>query len=82
MKEKTTITLPARVDTGGAAFEDLLAEIGRRFNTEKYLKNAAFSFLVDRGLYLEFHNCLHDPTIKKGTTIDERVKMGEKLYKQ
>lgn len=44
MKEKTTITLPARVDTGGAAFEDLLAEIGRRFNTEKYLKNAAFSF--------------------------------------
>lgn len=34
------------------------------------------------GLYLEFHNCLHDPTINKGTTIDERVKMGEKLYKQ
>lgn len=33
----------------------------------------------DPALYL---NCLHDPTINKGTTIDERVKIGEKLYKQ
>ena len=66
MKEKTTITLPARVDTGGAAFEDLLAEIGRRFNTEKYLKNAAFSFLVDRGLYLEFREYLPGQAIANG----------------
>lgn len=77
-----TITLPVSNRAGIVTVEDLLAEIGRRFNTEKYLKNAAFSFLVDRGLYMEFHNCLHDPTINKGTTIDERVKMGEKLYKQ
>ena len=82
MKDATTITLPVSNRAGIVTVEDLLAEIGRRFNTEKYLKNAAFSFLVDRGLYLEFHNCLHDPTINKGTTIDERVKMGEKLYKQ
>ncbi|MBS5321148.1 hypothetical protein [Alistipes putredinis] len=82
MKDETTITLPVSNRAGIVTVEDLLAEIGRRFNTEKYLKNAAFSFLVDRGLYLEFHNCLHDPTINKGTTIDERVKMGEKLYKQ
>lgn len=82
MKDETTITLPVSNRAGIVTVEDLLAEMGRRFNTEKYLKNAAFSFLVDRGLYLEFHNCLHDPTINKGTTIDERVKMGEKLYKQ
>ena len=81
-KTTATITLPVSNRAGIVTVEDLLAEIGRRFNTEKYLKNAAFSFLVDRGLYLEFHNCLHDPTINKGTTIDERVKMGEKLYKQ
>ena len=82
MKDETTITLPVSNRAGIVTVEDLLAEIGRRFNTEKYLKNAAFSFLVDRGLYMEFHNCLHDPTINKGTTIDERVKIGEKLYKQ
>ena len=82
MKDETTITLPVSNRAGIVTVEDLLAEIGRRFNTEKDFKNAAFAFLVDRGLYLEFHNCLHDPTINKGTTIDERVKMGEKLYKQ
>ena len=82
MKDETTITLPVSNRAGIVTVEDLLAEIGRRFNTEKDLKNAAFAFLVDRGLYLEFHNCLHDPTINKGTTIDERDKMGEKLYKQ
>ena len=82
MKDETTITLPVSNRAGIVTVEDLLAEIGRQFNTEKDLKNAAFAFLVDRGLYLEFHNCLHDPTINKGTTIDERVKMGEKLYKQ
>ena len=82
MKDETTITLPVSNRAGIVTVEDLLAEIGRRVNTEKDLKNAAFAFLVDRGLYLEFHNCLHDPTINKGTTIDERVKMGEKLYKQ
>ena len=62
MKDETTITLPVSNRAGIVTVEDLLAEIGRRFNTEKDLKNAAFAFLVDRGLYLEFHNCLHDPT--------------------
>ena len=49
MKDETTITLPVSNRAGIVTVEDLLAEIGRRFNTEKYLKNAAFSFLVDRG---------------------------------
>lgn len=81
-KTTATITIPVSNREGIVTVEDLLSEIGRQYKEEMRLKNAAFSFLVDRGLYLEFHNCLHDPTIKKGTTIDERVKMGEKLYKQ
>ena len=66
MKEKTTITLPARVDTGGAAFEDLLAGSGRGVHTDGRRKNAAFSFLVDRGLYLEFREYLPGQEIAKG----------------
>ena len=81
-KTTATITIPVSNREGIVTVEDLLSEIGRQYKEEMRLKNAAFSFLVDRGLYLEFLNCLHDPTIKKGTTIDERVKMGEKLYKQ
>lgn len=65
MKEKTTITLPVSNREGIVTVEDLLSEIGRQYKEEMRLKNAAFSFLVDRGLYLEFQNCLHDPTIKK-----------------
>lgn len=49
MKDETTITLPVSNRAGIVTVEDLLAEIGRRFNTEKDLKNAAFAFLVDRG---------------------------------
>lgn len=56
MKDETTITLPVSNRAG----------IGRRFNTEKYLKNAAFSFLVDRGLYLEFREYLPGQEIAKG----------------
>lgn len=82
MKDETTITLPVSNREGIVTVEDLLSEIGRQYKEEMRLKNAAFSFLVDRGLYMEFHNCLHDPTINKGTTIDERVKIEEKLYKQ
>lgn len=81
-KTTATITIPVSNREGIVTVEDLLSEIGRQYKEEMRLKNAAFSFLVDRGLYLEFHNCLHDPTINKGTTIDERVEMGEKLYKQ
>lgn len=81
-KTTATITIPVSNREGIVTVEDLLSEIGRQYKEEMRLKNAAFSFLVDRGLYMEFHNCLHDPTINKGTTIDERVKIGEKLYKQ
>lgn len=44
MKDETTITLPVSNRAGIVTVEDLLAEIGRRFNTEKDLKNAAFAF--------------------------------------
>ena len=66
MKDETTITLPVSNRAGIVTVEDLLAEIGRRFNTEKYLKNAAISFLVDRGLYLEFREYLPGQEIAKG----------------
>lgn len=65
-KTTATITIPVSNREGIVTVEDLLSEIGRQYKEEMRLKNAAFSFLVDRGLYLEFHNCLHDPTIKKG----------------
>ena len=35
MKDETTITLPVSNRAGIVTVEDLLAEIGRRFNTEK-----------------------------------------------
>lgn len=81
-KTTGTITIPVSNPYGNVTADDLLSEIGRRYEEEKRLKNAAFAFLSELGLYTDFHNYLHDPTIKKGTTIDERVKMGEKLYKQ
>lgn len=70
MKDETTstatITIPVSNRAGVVTVEDLLAEIGRRFNTEKYLKNAAFAFLVDRGMYLEFREYLPGQEIAKG----------------
>lgn len=39
---------------------EILAEIERRFNVERDLKNAAFSFLIKKGLYDEFNNWLSD----------------------
>ena len=82
MKDETTITLPVSNREGIVTVEDLLSEIGRQYKEEMRLKNETLGAVCDRGLYMEFHNCLHDPTINKGTTIDERVKIGEKLYKQ
>lgn len=39
MKDETTITLPVSNRAGIVTVEDLLAEIGRRFNTEPVLKS-------------------------------------------
>lgn len=39
---------------------EILAEIERRLNVERDLKNAAFSFLIKKELYDEFNNWLND----------------------
>lgn len=44
---------------------EILAEIERRLNVERDLKNAAFSFLIEKGLYDEFNKWLHDKRQEK-----------------
>lgn len=44
---------------------EILAEIERRLNVERDLKNAAFSFLIKKGLYYEFNNWLNDKRQEK-----------------
>lgn len=78
-KTTGTITIPVSNPYGIVTADDLLSEIGRRYEEEKRLKNAAFAFLSELGLYTDFHNYLHDPTAKKGATLEERIEMAEKL---
>lgn len=44
---------------------EILAEIERRLNVERDLKNAAFSFLIEKGLYDEFNNWLNNKRQEK-----------------
>lgn len=44
---------------------EILAEIERRLNVERDLKNAAFAFLIKKGLYDEFHKSLNDENPEK-----------------
>lgn len=48
-KTTATITIPVSNREGIVTVKDLLSEIGRQYKEEMRLKNAAFSFLVDRG---------------------------------
>ena len=55
------------------------------YNEEKRLKNAAFEFMIDRGIYLEFHEWLHAPEHKEhGSDVMGRLRMymtGNRLTK-
>lgn len=70
-----TITLPVSNPYGIVTFDDLLSEIGRRFNEEKRLKNAAFAFIAANGLRNKFGEYLHDEAANGGVTLAERIEM-------
>lgn len=44
---------------------EILAEIERRLNVERDLKNAAFSFHIEKRLYDEFNNWLNNKRQEK-----------------
>ncbi len=50
-------------------------------DNETRLKNAAFAFLTQKGLYDEFEEFLHDPELLKGETVEDRIKIA-KLYSE
>ena len=54
-KQHYTAEIPVSNPYNIAAFEDLVSNIQAGYNEEKRLKNAAFEFMIDRGIYLEFH---------------------------
>lgn len=68
-----TIAIPVSNPYGIVTIDDLLSEVKRRFDKEKRLKNAAFSFLVANGLYGEFHEYLHDGRRNEGDTAEDRL---------
>ncbi len=75
-----TITLPVSNPYGIVTFDDLLSEIGRRFNDEKRLKNAAFAFIAANGPRDKFGEYLHDESANGGATLAERIEMHSKYH--
>ena len=63
-KQHYTAEIPVSNPYNIAAFEDLVSNIQAGYNEEKRLKNAAFEFMIDRGIYLEFHEWLHAPNTR------------------
>ena len=68
-----------------AGFEYLVSNNKAVYNEGKRLKNAAFEFMIDRGIYLEFHEWLHAPEHKEhGSDVMGRLRMcmtGSRLTK-
>ena len=60
-----------------AAFEDLIANIQSGYNEEKRLKNAAFEFMINKGIYVDFHEWLHNPARQpQSENIRGRFRLG------
>ena len=85
-KQHYTAEIPVSNPYNIAAFEDLVSNIQAGYNEEKRLKNAAFEFMIDRGIYLEFHEWLHAPEHKEhGSDVMGRLRMymtGNRLTKK
>ena len=60
-KQHYTAEIPVSNPYNFAAFEDLIANIQSGYNEEKRLKNAAFEFMINKGIYVDFHEWLHNP---------------------
>lgn len=59
-----TIQLPVSEAHGRPVLSDFFQEIQRRFDVEKDIKNAAYSFLAQKGLLREFNNFYHSDTYR------------------
>ena len=57
-KQHYTAEIPVSNPYNFAAFEDLIANIQSGYNEEKRLKNAAFEFMINKGIYVDFHEWL------------------------
>ena len=64
-KQHYTAEIPVSNPYNFAAFEDLIANIQSGYNEEKRLKNAAFEFMINKGIYVDFHEWLHNPAPPK-----------------
>ena len=51
-KQHYTAEIPVSNPYNFAAFEDLIANIQSGYNEEKRLKNAAFEFMINKGIYV------------------------------
>ena len=77
-KQHYTAEIPVSNPYNIAAFEDLVSNIQAGYNEEKRL-------MIDRGIYLEFHEWLHAPEHKEhGSDVMGRLRMymtGNRLTK-
>lgn len=76
-KQHYTAEIPVSNPYNFAAFEDLIANIQSGYNEEKRLKNAAFEFMINKGIYVDFHEWLHNPARQhQSENIRGRFRMG------
>ena len=76
-KQQYTAEIPVSNPYNFAAFEDLNANIQSGYNEEKRLKNAAFEFMINKGIYVDFHEWLHNPARQpQSENIQGRFRMG------
>ena len=76
-KQHYTAEIPVSNPYNFAAFEDLIANIPSGYNEEKRLKNAAFEFMINKGIYVDFHEWLHNPARQpQSENIRGRFRLG------
>jgi len=80
-KQHYTAEIPVSNPYNFAAFEDLIANIQSGYNEEKRLKNAAFEFMINKGIYVDFHEWLHNPARQhQSENIRGRFRMGTSAW--
>lgn len=76
-KQHYTAEIPVSNPYNFAAFEDLIANIQSGYNEEKRLKNAAFEFMINKGIYVDFHEWLRNPARQpQSENIRGRFRLG------
>jgi len=68
VKKSATIQLPVPDNHRIPISEDLLAEIQRRFDVEKNIKNNLYAFIIEQGLFKELreYSTKHDMSSPDG----------------